>query len=100
MLYYNYNTHRGFNVEKTMTFGEYIKDRRRRRGITLRAFCEANGYDPGNHSRLERNELNPPEDDQKMKDLAGALGIKYGTDEWLDFYNLAHVARGQFPKEL
>ena len=73
-----------------MTFGEYIKDRRRKLDLTLRAFCEANGYDPGNHSRLERNELNPPEDDQKMKDLARALGIKISSGEWFEFYNLAH----------
>ena len=83
-----------------MTFGEYIKERRRKSNLTLRAFCDANGYDPGNHSRLERGELNPPEDDQKMKELAQALGIKVTSSDWFEFYNLAHIARGQIPKIL
>jgi transcriptional regulator with XRE-family HTH domain len=83
-----------------MTFGEYIKERRRKLNLTLRAFCETNGYDPGNHSRLERGELNPPEDNQKMKDLAKALSIRHGSGDWSEFHSLAHVARGQIPKVL
>lgn len=83
-----------------MTFGEFIKDKRLKLGLSLRAFCERNGYDPGNHSKLERGVLNPPDDDDLMTKLAKALGVKKETSDWFDFHNYAAVARKQIPKEL
>lgn len=83
-----------------MFFGEFIKERRRQQKMTLRAFCEQHGYDPGNHSKLETGALNPPADDAKMWELAKALHIREGTDDWAQFQSLAHVARGQIPKAL
>ena len=83
-----------------MTFGEFIKAKRIKRGISLRAFCEKNGYDPGNQSRLERGMLNPPDDAAFMKKLASALGIEKETGDWFELHSMASVARKQIPKEL
>ncbi|HWE01769.1 MAG TPA: hypothetical protein VG326_05115 [Tepidisphaeraceae bacterium] len=83
-----------------MTFGEYIKDRRRTMNLTLRAFCERNKFDSGNHSKLETGVFNPPFDEVKMRELAGALEILPGTEDWSQFTTLAYVARGQIPKTL
>ena len=83
-----------------MTFGDFIKDLRIKSGQTLRAFCLRNGYDPGNHSKIERGIFNPPGDDQSMRQMAKALGIRQGGDEWSEFHNLASIAREQIPKAL
>lgn len=83
-----------------MTFGELIKDRRIKAGMSLRSFCEKHEYDPGNHSKLERGILNPPDDEAFMNKLAKAVGIKRETAEWFDFHSLAAVARREIPREL
>ncbi len=47
------------NDTKT-TFGAYFKALRKERRVTLRAFCETAGADPGNISRMERGGMVPP----------------------------------------
>ena len=83
-----------------MTFGDFIKDRRINSGQTLRAFCQRNGFDPGNHSKVERGIFNPPDDEQWMRQVAKALGIRQQTGDWFEFHNLASIARKQIPKVL
>ena len=85
---------------KTKHFGAYLKKLRISSGLTLRAFCIKNGFDPGNYSRLERGLLPPPRSEEKLKEYARALGLKRGTDEWLEFFDQAAAVRGQLPKDL
>lgn len=82
------------------TFGSYFKELRTKKRWTLRRFCEANGYDPGNISRLERGVFPPPESPQKLREYAKALALKEGGDEWLEFFDRAAAARGQLPADL
>jgi transcriptional regulator with XRE-family HTH domain len=82
------------------TFGSYFKELRTRKGWSLRRFCEANGYDPGNISRLERGVFPPPESPQKMREYAKALALKEGSGEWIEFYDRAAAARGELPADL
>lgn len=82
------------------TFGRFIKRLRTARGVTLRAFCQEHGFDHGNFSRLERGVLAPPQKEERLSEYAEALGIERGTDEWLEFCDLAAVVRGQIPKDL
>ena len=81
-------------------FGEYFKARRRALGFTLRRFCQEKGLDPGNLSRMERGLLPPPRGREKLEEYAAYLGLVKGTDEWYQFFDLAHAASGQIPKEL
>lgn len=81
-------------------FGEYLKRRRIALGRTLRAFCQEKGFDHGNYSRLERGVLAPPHKEEKLAEYASALGIERGSDEWIEFCDLASVARGEIPKDL
>jgi transcriptional regulator with XRE-family HTH domain len=83
-----------------MTFGTFIKGERIKLGLSLRAFCEQNGYDPGNQSKLERGILNPPDDQAFMDKLAKALHVEKDSGEWFDFHSYASVARKQIPQEL
>ena len=82
------------------TFGSYFKELRTKKGWTLRRFSEANGYDPGNISRLERGVFPPPESPQKMREYAKALGLKEGSEEWIEFFDRAAAARGRLPADL
>jgi len=81
-------------------FGEYFKKLRSRTGLTLRAFCEQHGFDPGNMSRLERGLLPPPQGEEKLKEYAEALKLKPGSDEWYEFFDRAAAAGGRLPKEM
>jgi transcriptional regulator with XRE-family HTH domain len=82
------------------TFGAYAKALRQARGLTLRAFCEQHGFDPGNLSRLERGLALPPQDEQKLAEYARALGLAAQSPEWQEFFDRAAAVRGQLPKDL
>lgn len=81
-------------------FGHIVREKRLAMRLTLREFCDANGYDPGNHSKLERGVLPPPRDAEKLVGLAKALGIKRGSQEWTEFHDWAFVENGQVPDEM
>lgn len=83
-----------------MTFGEYVRQLRLRGGLTLRTFCKRHGHDPGNWSKMERGLIPPPKDGEKLREYAEQLGIKYPSDEWYEFSDLASVASGIIPKDV
>ena len=82
------------------TFGSYFKEMRTSKGWSLRRFCAAHGYDPGNISRLERGVFAPPESPQKLREYAKALALKEGSEQWIEFFDRAAAARGQLPADL
>ena len=73
-------------------FGDYFKELRIKKGLTLRQFCEKYEFDPGNISKLERGLFPAPHSEEKMEDYAKALGVKKGSDEWIEFFDLAAVS--------
>jgi len=81
-------------------FGEYFKKKRIEKGFTLREFCRRFDLDPGNISKLERGMLPPPESKEKLEEYASALGLKNGTDEWYQLFDLAAACKGVIPREL
>jgi len=83
-----------------VSFGGFFKESRIRRGLTLRAFCQQYGFDPGNLSRLERDILAPPEAHEKLEEYATALGLTPGSAEWFEFFDRAAAARGRLPADL
>jgi transcriptional regulator with XRE-family HTH domain len=80
--------------------GNWMKARRQSLGLTLRAFCNAHGLDPGNYSKLERGLLPPPQDEGRLAEYAQALGLRPGSDAWQEFFDRAAAARGELPKDL
>jgi transcriptional regulator with XRE-family HTH domain len=81
-------------------FGEYFKKKRMGLGKTLRQFCLENDLDPGNISKLERGILPPPASSAKLAHYAKCLGIIEGTDEWLEFFDIARAEAGRIPEEI
>src|SRR5580693_7900072 len=84
----------------TTKFGELLKRLRIANGVTLRDHCERHHIDPGNYSRLERGLFAPPQKEELLAKYATALGIKKNTDEWLEFFDVAALSRGEIPKDL
>lgn len=101
LLYYLYNNnkHDGMSETKT-TFASYFKALRTEKRITLRAFCEAAGADPGNISRMERGGMIPPQDRLILIRYANALGLAEGSNAWYQFFDLAAADRGLIPQDL
>lgn len=84
----------------TQTFGEFFRQKRIAAGFTLRSFCERYGFDPAYISRIETDLLTPPQDRDKLSALAKALGIKEGTTNWVDFFDLGYLAKGKVPVDI
>jgi transcriptional regulator with XRE-family HTH domain len=82
------------------SFGAFFKACRIKAGMTLREFCLRNGFDPGNLSRLERGLLPPPQAHDKLEEYASALGLKKGSDQWYEFFDLSAAEAGRIPKDL
>jgi transcriptional regulator with XRE-family HTH domain len=81
-------------------FGNHLKELRIAKGVTLREFCQVNGFDPGNYSRLERGLFPPPQKEELLTKYATSLGLKRNTDDWLVFFDLAAASRGEIPSDL
>jgi transcriptional regulator with XRE-family HTH domain len=88
------------DMEVASGFGEFFKKKRRDLGLTLREFCRINGFDPGNISKIERGLFAPPQSREKRLDYGKALGIKEGTDDWLEFCDLAATSIGKIPSDI
>lgn len=78
--------------EQPKTFGEFFKESRMKRGLTLRKFCQESGLDAGNVSKLERGILPAPKDSQKLETLATILGLKKNSAEMKLFRDLAALS--------
>src|SRR5438876_2725710 len=78
-------------------FGQFVKQVREQRRLGLREFCLENGYDPSNWSKIEREVLAPPRDEEILRTWAKALGLKQGSEEWLKFFDYAAVDSGRIP---
>jgi transcriptional regulator with XRE-family HTH domain len=88
------------SAEMSALFGEYFKEKRLEMRKTLRQFCLENGLDPGNISKIERGILPPPQSRDKLAHYAKCLGIVEGSDEWLEFFDIARTDAGRIPEEL
>lgn len=78
-------------------FEELFSAKRKALGKTLREFCRENGFDAGNISKIERGIMTPPQSKEKRLQYASALGIKEGSDDWLEFCDLATISAGKIP---
>ena len=78
-------------------FGEFIKRIRERQRLGLREFCLEISYDPSNWSKIEREVLPPPRDEDTLRTWAKALGLKQGSEDWLKFFDYATVDSGRIP---
>jgi transcriptional regulator with XRE-family HTH domain len=81
-------------------FGTFIKELRARKRLGLREFCLKHGHDPSNWSKIEREVLPPPRDEETLRAWAKQLGLKQGTDDWHKFFDYAAVDAGRIPDHI
>ena len=81
-------------------FGEFIKERRIDKGITLREFCKLIETDASNWSKVERGLLSPPQDEGKLTKIAHVLGIKIGSETWKTMKDKAQIDAGIIPDDI
>lgn len=79
-----------------MLFGEFFKQKRIVLRKTLRQFCQENGLDPGNISKIERGKMPPPTD--RVEEYAQYLNIEGAELEI--FRDLAFASTGKIPDDL
>jgi len=80
------------------SFGNYIKQLRIERNITLRKFCIETNLDPSNWSKVERNLLPPPKSREVLDRIANVLTIDKDSETWNTINDLALIS--SIPKEL
>lgn len=83
-----------------MRFGPYVKELRLKLGLSLREFCHHHDLDPGNMSRLERGLVPPPASQERIVELATNLGLKHGSEEWQQLFDLAAADAGRIPEDV
>ena len=81
-------------------YGEFIKQRRIDKGITLREFCKLIEVDASNWSKIERGILAPPQGEAKLKKIATILSIKEGSEFWEEMKDMANIDAGIIPEDI
>jgi transcriptional regulator with XRE-family HTH domain len=81
-------------------FGDFIKQKRLEKELSLREFCKQLNEDASNWSKVERGKLAPPQDEQKLEKIARVLEIEKGTSDWQKLTDYAAVDAGKIPEYL
>jgi transcriptional regulator with XRE-family HTH domain len=81
-------------------FGEFVRSLRIERGIGLREFCRHLSIDASNWSKVERGILAPPQDMDKLNQIAQVLNIEGDSELYQEFTDKASIASGIIPKDI
>lgn len=83
-----------------MFFGDYIKELRLSKSLSLRKFCELCDIDPSNWSKIERNLLPLTLGQEALERMAATLGVAEGSEELDKFNDLATLAKKEIPEHV
>jgi len=75
-----------------MSFGSFIKDKRLKKGLTLREFCRKMNLDPSNWSKIERAIFPPPKSRAVLEEIALTLGLARDSQDWHELFDLASIS--------
>lgn len=80
------------------TFGEFVRNLRIEKNLTLREFCRSAKFDPSNWSRIERGLAPPPKSKIVLQGIADILNVEEGSEEYNAIFDLAAISH--IPSEL
>jgi len=91
---------RGKKNKEGIMYGELIKKLRIERDIGLREFCRRLSIDASNWSKVERGINPPPQDKDKLDQIAKVLGIEKNSELYNELADKASIAAGIIPKDI
>lgn len=83
------------NLQK---FGDFLKELRIKKELSLRDVCKETGYDPSNWSKIERGIISPPANEKILKKWAKILGLTLKQTK--EFIDEAKIAQGIIPQDI
>ncbi len=83
----------------TITFGRVLKRLRLQAGFGLRRFAELIDMAPSNLSAVENGRRAAPADEAKLREIAAALGLTEGLEEWSELFDAAR-REGNLPADV
>jgi len=81
------------------SFGEFLKERRLKTGLSLREFARRIGMQPSNYCNVENDILPPPPEDT-LERISVVLGLKPGATDYAEFFDLAAKKRDAVPADI
>jgi transcriptional regulator with XRE-family HTH domain len=68
--------------------------------LSLREFCKRLEIDASNWSKIERGLPAPPQDEERLREIARALDIKFGSALWKEMKDKANIDAGIIPEDV
>ena len=86
--------------QNLVKFGEFLKELRLKKELSLREICRLVNYDPSNWSKIERGVLSPPSDIETLRKWTKILGISSKPQDKQKFIDSAMIAQGIIPNDI
>jgi len=81
---------------KSKNFGEFLKDLRIKKELSLRDVCKLTKYDPSNWSKIERGKICPPCNEEILRIWAKVLD----AEDIQAFIDRAMLSQGMLPRDV
>jgi hypothetical protein len=84
---------------KQERFSDIFKRYRVKKNPGLTSWCREHSLDQGNHSKLERGIMPPPQNFARLHEYIEIFEIEEFSDDWHNFLNLALIENLKLPLE-
>jgi transcriptional regulator with XRE-family HTH domain len=81
-------------------FGELLKEFRLALGVGQSEFSKMIGMKPSNLNAVEHGRRKPPESPDKLREMAIALGLEEGSENWMRFVDAAARVADELPVDV
>jgi len=82
----------------TQTFGDYLRDLRVQRDISMRTLAKELNMDVGNLSKIENGKMKPPMKERFIEDISDIL--KLSKDEKEKLIDISSHESGEYPRDI